>query len=538
MDNKEKDLGCFIPRDPKELTKSWGIFGRLDSTVFIVSAIICFGFIIWGAVNHESLSAVLNKVLSYTLSDWGWMYMLGVFFFVVFCFALAFSKYGKIKFGKDEDKPEYSNFSWFAMLFGAGMGIGLVFWSIAEPVYHFLYGPSYAGAPGSTQAAEWAMAISFFHWGVSAWAVYVIVGIPMGLIIFRKGLPALISSCFYPILGDKIYGPIGKVIDIVTLVITFFGISTTIGLGTMQLGAGVAFNYGLTANTSLYITILAVVTVAYLASACLPIEKGIKTGSDISMIACLGLMLFLFIAGPTKYILDNFVNATGLYVQNFIQMSLWTDPVENTGWLGSWTIFYWAWWTTWAPFVGMFIAKISKGRTIKEFVIAALIIPSVFDMIFFDIFGSTAIHFELQEGTKGVIETAINADLSSAIYVLFSQFPFIEVIAPIILFVAFTFFVVSADSATIVLGMLSSGGNDNPKTSLKILWGIAMACSAGTLLVLGGLNAVQTIAIVSVLPFVFIMFALCYSTVKMLQYDPLIVSTPKTVDQGAKEVGC
>lgn len=540
MKSKIKYTGNFVPRNRTDVTQSWGIFGRLDSVVFIVSAIICFGFILWGAVDHEALAAVLSQLLAATVSNWGWMYQAGVLFFVVFCFALAFSKYGKVRFGKDDDVPEYSNFSWFAMLFGAGMGVGLIYWSVAETVSHFLNGPVYAGAPGSPQAAEWAMAISFLHWGISPWAIYVVVGIPMGLVIFRKGLPALISSCFYPILGDRIYGPLGKLIDIVALCITFFGVSTTIGLGTMQLGAGLSFNYGIPLNNNVYIIILIVVAVAYLASACLPIDRGIKVGSDVSMIACLGLLLFLFILGPTKYIMDNFVNATGLYVQNFITMSTWTDPVGQTGWLNSWTIFYWAWWISWAPFVGMFIAKISKGRTIKQFVVAAIIAPSLFDMVFFDIFGSTALHFEFTEATKGLIQKAIELDVANGIYILFDQFPFSDVITIIILFVVFTFFVVSADSATIVLGMLSSGGNDSPRISLKLLWGIALAFSAGLLIIMGGLTAVQTVPIVAVFPFIFILFALCYSTVKMLQQDHLfneIVETSSGKHEEVLELG-
>ena len=368
------------------------------------------------------------------------------------------------------------------------------------------------------------MAISYLHWGISPWAIYVILGIPMGYIIYRKGLPALVSSCFYPILGERIYGPLGKIIDIATLCITFFGVSTTVGMGTMELGAGLSYNYGVTMNDQIYIIILIVVTIAYLASACLPIEKGIKVGSDISMVACIGLLLFAFILGPTRYILDNFVTSAGIYLQNFIEMSTWSDPTEKTGWLGSWTVFYWAWWISWAPFVGMFIAKISKGRTIKEFVLAALVAPSIFDMIFFGILGSSALHFAIDATTKGIIEKAINADVANGIFVLFNQFPLNEIITPIILFVVFTFFVVSTDSATIVLGMLSSGGDDSPRISLKLLWGIALALSAGTLIIMGGLDAIQTVAIIAVFPYIFIMFALCYSTYKMLQSDSVTIA--------------
>lgn len=519
MKQAKEEKEEFTPKDRLKFTKNWGPFGRLDTGVFIIAVIVCFGFIVWGAINHESLSAILDKALAATMTNWKWMYQGGVLFFVAFCFVLAFSKYGKIKFGKDDDKPEYSNFSWFAMLFGAGMGVGLVFWSVAEPITHYLSGPAYAPEGGTVEAAEWAMAISYMHWGISPWAIFVILGIPLGIVVYRKGLPSLVSSCFYPILGNKIYGPIGKVIDIISLCITFVGVSVTIGLGTMELGAGLKYGYGIEQSNELYIILLVIVAAAYLASACLPIEKGIKRGSNISMVACIGLLIFLFILGPTQFILNNFVNGVGVYLQNFIMMSTWTDPAEQSTWLQSWTVFYWAWWISWAPFVGMFIAKISKGRTIKEFVIAALIIPTLFDIVFIDIVGSSALSFEMDPATQGIIASAISEDTASGIFVLFGQFPLTQLVIPVLLVVIFTFFVVSADSATIVLGMFSSGGDNSPRTSLKILWGVAMAASAGILMVMGGLKAVQTVSIVAVLPFIFIMFGLCYSTYKMLKGD-------------------
>lgn len=500
-------------------TQSWGLLGRLDSLVFVISASICIGFTLWGVVDTEGLADVANAALAWTINSAGWMYMGGVFVFLCFCFFMAGSRYGKVVLGTPGDRPEYSSFSWFSMLFGCGMGVGLIFWSVAEPMYHYLSGPSYAGSPGSIQAAEWAMAISFFHWGLSAWATFVVIGIVMGIVMFKKGLPALISSCFYPLLRERTYGPIGKMIDIVTLVATFFGMCTTIGLGIMQLAAGLNFNYGVTIDTSLYVILLVIVVTCYLASACLPISKGIRVGSNISMTVCILLMVFLFLVGPTKYILDNFVNATGLYLQNIVKMSLWMDPVEQKGWLGSWTIFYWAWWIAWAPFVGMFIAKISKGRTIREFVLASMIAPTVFSFIFIDIFGSTAIAMERAQATKGILWKAIGENVASAVYVLFNQYPLVGIIAPLLLFVCFTFFVVSADSCTIVLGMLSSGGNPDPRNSIKILWGIAMGSSAGILLVMGGLKALQTASIVGAFPFTIVMFFILYTTIKMLNDD-------------------
>lgn len=517
MDKTKSD---FTPRSIESTTRSWGILGRLDSSVFIISALICIGFTVWGVVDNAGLATVVGDALTWTTDTMGWLYMSAVFGFVVFVLFMAFSRYGRVRFGTAEDKPEYKDFSWFSMLFGCGMGVGLIFWSVAEPMYHYMAGPTYAGKPGSVQAAEWSMAISFFHWGLSAWAVFVVVGIAMGIIIHKKGLPALISSCFYPILGDRIYGPIGKAIDIITLVATFFGMCTTIGLGTMQLTSGLHWNWSSIPidNTTNFI-VLAVVTAGYLASATLPIEKGIRRGSNASMIVTLGLMAYLVIVGPTVYIFNNFFNATGIYIQNFPTMSLWLDPVAKTGWLGGWTIFYWAWWIAWAPFVGIFIAKISKGRSVREFVLAALIAPTVFDMIFFAIFGSSALSQQLDKSTGGALYKAIQSDLSSAIFVMFERYPLSGLVGIVLLFVVYTFFVVSADSCTIVLGMLSSGGNEEPKTALKLLWGVAMAVAAGVLLAMSGLAALQTASIVGAFAFTIIMIFVAYSTVRMVRAD-------------------
>ncbi|HEX3031482.1 MAG TPA: BCCT family transporter [Bacillota bacterium] len=519
MGQEQEVRDSFVPRDIAAVTKTWGPLGRLDSQVFIISALVIIGFVLWGALDSKGLGQASNGVLQYVINQWGWMYLAGVLFFVLFSVYLALSKFGSVKLGDQHDVPEYSNFSWFAMLFGCGMGVGLVFWSVAEPVYHYLKGPAYAGPQGSEQAAQWALPISFFHWGISAWATFVIIGLAMGVILFRKRMPALISSCFYPILGDKIYGPIGKLIDIVTLVASLFGMATTIGLGTMQLSAGLTYNYGIKESTTLNIVLLAVVVVCYLASACLPIDKGIKTGSNLSMIACIGLLLFVFLLGPTRFILNNFFNSTGIYIQNFFTMSLWLDPIKQSSWLGSWTIFYWAWWVAWAPFVGMFIAKISKGRTIREFVFGALIAPTVLDMVFFGVFGSSALKMELTQATKGILFAAINKNVASSIYVLLQQFPLTSVTAVVTLFVIFTFFVVSADSCTIVLAMLSSGGDESPKTSLKVFWGIIMGASAGVLMIMGGLEALQMASIVAALPFIIIMFFICYTLLKVLKEE-------------------
>jgi glycine betaine transporter len=346
----------------------------------------------------------------------------------------------------------------------------------------------------------------------------------MGIVLHRKGLPALISTCFYPLLGTRIYGPAGKAIDIVTLVATFFGMCTTIGLGTMQLTAGLHVNWGVSISNQTHFVVLAVVTAGYLASATLPIERGIRVGSNASMIVTLGLMAYLLMLGPTRYILNNFLNATGIYLSEFPRMSLWTDPVANTGWLGSWTIFYWAWWIAWAPFVGIFLARISKGRSVRQFVLAALIAPTLFDMVFLAVFGSTAVSQQMDPSTGGALFAAVKDNVAGAVYVMFERYPLSGLIGVALLFVVYTFFVVSADSCTIVLGMLSSGGNENPRTSLKILWGVFMAVAAGVLLAMNGLESLQTASIVAAFFFAIVMCALCYSIVKMLGTESVLES--------------
>lgn len=511
----------FIPRSIEDVTKPFGILGRVDPTVFILSAIFIGAFVIWGVVDTKSLTDVSNKVLGYVLKQWGWFYMAGTLFFVAFCFVMAFSKFGKIKLGKPEDVPEYSTASWISMLFGCGIAVGLVYWSVAEPLYHYYSGPSYAGAQGSTKAAEWSMAISFLHWGISPWCIYLVCGLAMGLIIYRKNMPALVSSCFYPILGDRIYGPIGKAIDISVLVATIFGTATSVGLGTLQFNSGLKWYFNIPNNTAMNLICLTVCVIVYLCSACLPIERGIQVGSNASLIACIGLLIYVFILGPTSFILNNFVNALGIYVQNFLTMSLFTDPVEQSGWIGSWTVFYWAWWIAWAPAVGMFIAKISKGRTIREFFLGAMLAPCLIDMVYFCIYGSTGLHFELMDKTKNLIWAAVQKDVPTGLYVLLGQFPGGALVGLVNLFVIFTFFVISADAITIVLGMLSSGGNPEPKTSLKIFWGVLMGAVTGILMLMGGLNAMQTLSIIAVFPVMFIMLGMCYVIGKFVKEEIL-----------------
>lgn len=497
-------------------------FGKIDKRIFWVSAAICILFVIWAMLSPTGVTAAFTVIFNFSIQNLGWTYMISVALFLIFCIALALSKYGNIRLGKDNEKPEYSTASWFAMLFSAGMGIGLIFWGVAEPVYHFAGSPfSESGTPA---AAATAMRTSFFHWGLHPWAIYGVVAMALAYFSFRKGLPCLISSCFYPILGEKgVKGPIGKTIDIIAVVCTIFGVATSLGLGTMQINSGLNFLYGIPNTTSVSLIIVAVITCLFTLSAVTGIGRGIKWLSNINMIIAFILMAFFLFAGPTRYLLNMFTESVGLYLQDIVGLSFFLDTqgevAVRTGydWMGAWTVFYWAWWITWGPFVGAFIARISRGRTIREFVMGILVAPTILSFLWFTFFGGTAIHMELFD--KLPISAAVFKDVTSALFVTFSHMPMAGLFSLLAVFMIVTFFVTSADSATFVVGMMTSGGDINPKSSLKILWGVLLGCIAGMLLITGGLKAVQTVALAIGFPFMVIMLFMMYSMLKAFKQD-------------------
>jgi len=487
-----------------------GFFGKVDKTIFGISAVISIIFVLWAAVIPEQAGKTFSAWLKFFTDNFGWSYMLVVTIFLVFCIWLAFSKYGKIKLGKDDEKPDYSTWSWFAMLFSAGMGIGLVFWSVAEPMYHYTAPP--VGEGSTPAAAGVAMRYVFLHWGLHPWACFAIVGLPLAYFQFRKGLPGLISSCLHPLIGDKgINGPIGKAVDILAVFATVFGVATSLGLGAMQINSGLNYVYGIVNSTPATVAIIGVVTVLFITSAVTGIEKGINFLSHVNMYLAAFIMLFTLFLGPTRFIFNVFTDTIGTYLQNLIQMSFWTDPYgTNPGWTGGWTIFYWAWWIAWGPFVGGFIARISKGRTVKEFILGTLIAPVLLSFIWLSIFSGTALYFEMA-GTGGIAK-AVSENMSTALFAMFNNLPLTAVVSTAATVLISTFFITSADSATFVCSMLTSGGCLEPKSGLKVFWGVTEGAVAAVLLLAGGLSALQTASIVAAFPFmivcIFIMFAI------------------------------
>lgn len=487
-----------------------------NNSVFIISLIITLTLVASGFFVPEKLDVFSSEIHSWIIENCGWAYLLSTFIFLVFAFFLALGPYKNIKLGKDEEKPQFTYFGWFSMLFAAGMGIGLIFWGVAEPLNHFSNPPGYIDSK-SGEAAMFAMKYSFFHWGFHPWAVYIVMSLGIAYFSFRRGMRPLISSCFYPLIGDKIFGITGKTIDILAVFATVFGISTSLGLGAMQIHSGLTEVFGLPKEIEYTLLIIAVVTFFFIMSSITGLSKGIQILSKTNIIILLILILFMFIAGPTSYILNVFTSTLGNYLSSLVSMSLNLHPFQGYEWTKSWTVFYWAWWIAWSPFVGLFVASISRGRTIKEFVFGLLLVPTLLTFVWFSIFGGAALYIQIELG-QDIASTAVS-DISIVLFKLFNYYPLglgLSILAVLLLAV---FFITSADSATFVLAMMTSNGNFNPPVAKKLSWGITQSLVASVLLVSGGLEALQKMSIAAALPFTLILLLLCISLIKAFNYE-------------------
>ncbi|MEH7252298.1 BCCT family transporter [Neobacillus niacini] len=481
------------------------------SNVFWISIAIVLAAVIFGATAPNSFEEVTGNIQAFLTSAFGWYYLILVSVIVIFCIFLIFSPVGSLKLGKADEKPEYSKASWFAMLFSAGMGIGLVFWGAAEPLSHFVKPPL---AEGATAAAhKEAMRYTFFHWGIHAWAIYAIVALALAYFQFRKGEPGLISATLKPVLGKSMEGSLGVVIDVLAVFATVIGVATTLGFGAAQINGGLSYLFGIPNNFTVQVIIVAVVTVLFIMSAWSGLSKGIQILSNLNMILAIALMLLMFIIGPTILILNIFTDTIGGYIQNIVQMSFRIAPldVEQRSWINGWTIFYWAWWISWSPFVGIFIARVSKGRTIREFIIGVLFLPAIVSFLWFAIFGTSAIE----------VQHAGNIDLShlateQVLFAVFSEFPWSTMLSIIAIILVGIFFITSADSATFVLGMQTTYGSLNPSNSVKLTWGIAQSAVALILLYSGGLQALQNALIGAAFPFSIVIILMMISLYRSL----------------------
>ncbi|MGG1354297.1 BCCT family transporter [Psychrobacter pacificensis] len=486
--------------------------------VFIPAAVIMLLLVIGTAINPDAAGALFSDVLSFTTETFGWFYMLAVALFLMFIIVLAFSSYGSIKLGPDHGEAEYKFLEWFAMLFSAGYGIALLFYGVAEPVMHFSSPPM--SDPQTIAAAKEAMQIAYFHWGFHIWAIYGVVGLSLAYFAFRHGLPLSIRSTLYPLIGDKIHGPIGHIVDVFAILGTMFGIATSLGLSVSQINAGL--NYLLPdiipVNTTIQVVAIALVTSAALVSVLAGMDKGVKRLSILNMVLATALMVFVFVVGPTIFILNAFMENTGSYLGNIVERTFSLQAYENSDWIGSWTLFIFAWTIAWAPFVGLFIAKISRGRTIREFVLGVMLVPTFFTFFWFSVFGDTALHMIMVDGYNSLISEVQN-NQAIALFKLLERLPFTEFVSSLTILLIITFFVTSSDSGSLVIDSLAAGGRSDTPWWQRSFWVVTEGAVAAVLLIAGGLTALQTAAIVSALPFAIIILISMFGMWRALRIE-------------------
>ncbi len=493
----------------------------LDKIVFGVAAVLAVVFVLYGSLGTESFATNGGNMLGWVTRNLAWLFVLSSAGFLAFSLFLAFTRYGNIKLGADDSVPEFSTFSWVSMMFAAGMGIGLMFWGVAEPLTHLNTPPMGRAEAGSPDAASLAMEYSFFHWGFHPWAMYAVIGLAIAYFAYRKGKGNLISAAFGPLLGSRAEGGAGKAIDVIALIATLFGSATSLGLGALQITGGIDQLFGSGGgDKKLAVGVIAFLTLCFVVSAVSGVERGIKWLSNANAAAAVLLAFFLFVVGPTVFILGTFTESLGGYLTHLPRMSFTLGVFGGGDWMGAWTIFYWAWWISWTPFVGMFIARISKGRTIRQFVIYVIGVPSLVSFIWFSILGGAAFDLQLNKGVDMPARLAEGSE--SALFNTLADYPLASITTALAVFLVAIFFVTGADSASIVMSMLSQKGEEEPNRWLVIFWGAATGAVAAVLLMAGGLNALQTGVILVATPFVFILIGMCVSLWRELRHETFV----------------
>lgn len=485
------------------------------SNVFYITIGLIVLAVGYGVLASDSFETVTTNIKSFVSSSFGWYYMMLLSVLLVLSIFFIVSPFGKIRLGKDDDRPQFSTITWIAMLFSAGMGIGLVFYGAAEPLSHYAISPATA-KPNTDAAFKESLRQSFFHWGLHVWAMYGVVALSLAFFQFRKNEPGLISATLKPIFGKKMEGPWGILVDVLAVFATAFGVATSLGFGAVQINAGLNYLFGVTIGIEMQFIIIAIVTVLFIMSAWTGLSKGIKYLSNTNLVLALALLVFVVILGPTLLIFNMFTESIGGYLANLVQMSFRTAPLnaENRDWLDSWTIFYWAWWISWAPFVSMFIARVSKGRTIREFMVGVLLAPTLLSAFWFTTFGTTAINIQ-REGIANLAKESTEL----IIFEMFHNMPWSFIISLLAILLIASFFITSADSATFVLGMQSTYGSLTPPNNIKIIWGVIQSAIALILLSVNGLTALQNTIIIAALPFSFIMLLMIISLIKALNKE-------------------
>ena len=467
--------------------------------VFLPSVLVTTLLVVGTIANPELAGQAFSATLAYITRTFGWFYMLAVASFLVFIVSVAFSKWGDIRLGPDHSEPQYSFPVWFAMLFSAGYGIALLFFGVAEPVLHYASPPD--GAAQTVDAARQAMQIAFFHWGFHIWAIYGLTGLVLAYFAFRHGLPLSMRSALYPLIGERIHGPIGHTVDVFAVLGTLFGIATTLGLSVAQINAGLNYLWpSIPVGTTVQIIAIVVITGLAIVSVVAGLDKGVKRLSVLNIVLAVALMLFVFAVGPTIFILETFLENTGRYLNGIIERTFNLQAYSRSDWIGNWTLFIFGWTIAWAPFVGLFIAKISRGRSIRQFVFGVMLVPSIFTFLWFSVFGDTALHLIMVEGYTALIDE-VNADTAVALFKLYERLPLSSLVSFLTVILIVTFFVTSSDSGSLVIDSLTSGGVAHTPAWQRVFWASAEGVLAAALLVAGGLSALQTMTIASALPF-------------------------------------
>ena len=498
----------------------------IDKVVFGVAAALSLLVLAYGWFATDSFSASTEAALNWVTGNFNWLFVLASGGFVLFSLFLAASRYGNIKLGPDDSTPDFSTFSWVSMMFATGMGIGLMFYGVAEPLSHLNEPPMGLAQPATEEAAHLAMEYTFFHWAIHPWSIYAAVGLTIAYFAYRKGYGNLISGTLRPLFGDRATGPAGRAIDMIAILATLFGSAASLGLGALQITGGLAHVFGIetAGNLTLTVAVIGFLTLCFVVSAVSGVDRGIKWLSNANAVAAALLALFLFVVGPTIFILGVFTESIGGYLSHLPAMSFRVGALGGDVWLSAWTIFYWAWWISWSPFVGMFIARISRGRTIRQFVVFVIIVPSLVSAVWFSIFGGVAMDLQLHRGVDMAARLAEGQE--SALFNTLSDYPAATITIALAVFLVAIFFVTGADSASIVMGMLSQNGDPEPKRWLVVFWGVATGAVAAVLLYSGrddpaaGLEALQTGVILIAGPFLLVLVAMCVSLMRALREEP------------------
>jgi choline/glycine/proline betaine transport protein len=521
-------------REPGD--RNWTGYGfDIHPHVTFLSAAILAAFILLTLMFKQDASQFFKAAMSGVTSTSGWFLILASNVFILAAIYFAFGRFGQIRIGGSDAKPEFSTGAWYAMLLSAGMGIGLMFWSVGEPMYHYASpSPMFGNMQGLTpEAAQAAMGVTYFHWGLHPWAIYAIVGLGLAFFAYNRGLPLTIRSVFYPLLGEKIYGFWGNLIDVLSVLATLVGLATSLGLGVKQVNAGLNFLFGIQVSTTTQVILIVVITGFATSSVVAGLDSGVKRLSQANMVLAGLFMVFLMLVGPTVYLLGGFTQNLGYYLRILPQLSLWTETFRDTNWQGSWTVFYWAWWISWSPFVGMFIARISKGRTVREFVLGVILIPTLLSFIWMSVFGGSALYAQ-SHGVADIVG-AVKHDVATAMFVLLDQFPMSEMLSLVAIVLVVVFFVTSSDSGSLVVDHLTSGGKLDSPVPQRVFWAVMEGVVAAVLLVGGGLTTLQTAAVCTGLPFAVVLLISVYSLYIGLAQEHFVESAVKSALSSARE---